>query len=348
METESRLLSTTSLRAPNKLAALIAVAGEAGIDPRAVIEGTGIEGAGGGRTPATGSPIQFRIACRNVLRAGAPANTAFELGLRLPISAYGMYGYALLTCATFREVTTLAGRLHRYLTPTLNVTFHESGGEAFRRFEHVASLSADDALSRFLVELQLSLHVNAGRALCGPAFRLLRVTCRHDEAENAELYRRYLDCPVLFGQPADEIHYPPELLDRPVAHQTEQASTMATDICERLLDRSGCRTDTATRVFRLVLRIPGRFEDMAAVASRLAMSERTLRRRLEGEETSFGAVQARAKCELAKEYLSQTRMSTAQIAKALGFTDASNFRHAFRRWTGRTTRAFRDPAMTLS
>ena len=50
---------------------------------------------------------------------------------------------------------------------------------------------------------------------------------------------------------------------------------------------------------------------------------------------------AEVRCQLAKEYLRTTRLSTEHIADALGFSDAANFRHAFRRWTGKTTSEFR-------
>ena len=44
---------------------------------------------------------------------------------------------------------------------------------------------------------------------------------------------------------------------------------------------------------------------------------------------------------IALRYLRETRMTTQDIAFALGFSDAANFRHAFRRWTGRTPNEFR-------
>jgi transcriptional regulator GlxA family with amidase domain len=36
------------------------------------------------------------------------------------------------------------------------------------------------------------------------------------------------------------------------------------------------------------------------------------------------------------KYLQETTMTNEDIAFALGFSDAANFRHAFRRWTNKT------------
>ncbi|MEM1412991.1 MAG: AraC family transcriptional regulator, partial [Pseudomonadota bacterium] len=71
-------------------------------------------------------------------------------------------------------------------------------------------------------------------------------------------------------------------------------------------------------------------------AAALNTSERTMRRRLSQEGTSFQKVLDRYRCALAEDYLAATRLSTQQIGELLGFTEATNFRRAFLRWTGRS------------
>ena len=44
---------------------------------------------------------------------------------------------------------------------------------------------------------------------------------------------------------------------------------------------------------------------------------------------------------LAVDYLSTTLLTVDDIAAALGFSDATSFRHAFKRWTGRTLTEYR-------
>lgn len=74
--------------------------------------------------------------------------------------------------------------------------------------------------------------------------------------------------------------------------------------------------------------------DRAAAA--LNTSERTMRRRLSQEGGSFQKILDRYRCALAEDYLSTTALSTQQIGELLGFTEATNFRRAFLRWTGRS------------
>lgn len=75
---------------------------------------------------------------------------------------------------------------------------------------------------------------------------------------------------------------------------------------------------------------------MADVASRLAMSPRTLQRRLKAEDTTFQQELDTLREELARNYLSKSDYTSGQIAFLLGYEDPNSFFRAFRSWTGQT------------
>jgi len=79
----------------------------------------------------------------------------------------------------------------------------------------------------------------------------------------------------------------------------------------------------------------------SAVARRLAISERTMRRRLHDEGMSFTDLRDDVRHERALTALSESSTSIADITYDLGFSEPSGFRRAFRRWTGTTPAAFR-------
>ena len=81
---------------------------------------------------------------------------------------------------------------------------------------------------------------------------------------------------------------------------------------------------------------------MLDVAQRLAISTRTLQRRLREEETSFQQELSNLREELAKHYLANTHYSCAEIAFLLGYNDPSSFFRAFHTWTGRTPEGVRE------
>jgi AraC-like DNA-binding protein len=71
------------------------------------------------------------------------------------------------------------------------------------------------------------------------------------------------------------------------------------------------------------------------VAQNLHISARTLRRKLREENTSFRRLIDELRRDIAIRYLRDTDLTVEDIAESLGFSDAANFQHAFRRWTKR-------------
>ena len=80
---------------------------------------------------------------------------------------------------------------------------------------------------------------------------------------------------------------------------------------------------------------------MLCVGAALAISVRSLARRLAQEGTTYGDVVDELRKSLATQYLKDPEMSLGQIAWLLGYEGATSFNHAFKRWTGRSPSADR-------
>jgi AraC-like DNA-binding protein len=106
--------------------------------------------------------------------------------------------------------------------------------------------------------------------------------------------------------------------------------------------------NTSAAVRRLLLQSAGDFPNIREVAESLHVSERTLRRRLDGESNSFRAVTEEVKNTLAKEYLINTELTVSEIAHLLDYTETVNFRQAFVRWHGVTPSQYRRQATNVS
>lgn len=108
------------------------------------------------------------------------------------------------------------------------------------------------------------------------------------------------------------------------------------DLRRRLSELDSTAT-TAERVRALLLELlPSNSATIEVVAERLAMSKRTLQRRLEDEGENFRALINRTRESLARHYLENTGMSGGEIAFLLGFEDPNSFYRAFQDWTGQT------------
>lgn len=93
---------------------------------------------------------------------------------------------------------------------------------------------------------------------------------------------------------------------------------------------------------RQLLREPhARFSRAEDVADALALSARTLHRRLHAEGASLRELKEEARIELAKRALARGRAPIKRVAHATGFRNEKSFSRAFRRWTGETPSGFR-------
>ena len=78
-----------------------------------------------------------------------------------------------------------------------------------------------------------------------------------------------------------------------------------------------------------------------AVARSLAVSRRTLQRRLKDEGQSFQRILSQTRESLARHYLTQSQLPSAEISFLLGYEDPNSFIRAFHTWTGTTPEAHR-------
>lgn len=321
--------------APYKLAALVEVLAEQGIAPEASLRGSGIEPAQIYDASVLTSVRQYAIVCRNAVSLSCSADTAFKVGARLHLSAYGMYGYALMSCLSLRDFFRLGVKYHHLATPALSIDWKECGEEVIWLFPDALISSPSRELKEFLIEQQFSAHVTHIRDVTSPDCSPIRACFSYPAPAHAERYVEHLGCPCHFGQEQCELVYDAALLDRKPQLAHNITATLLQETCDRLIGQAKATVGASGEVYQIVMSTPGVLPSMETVASAMNMTSRTLRRRLLEEKTSFVAILDDVRCSLALEYLKTTKMSADDIATLLGFNDSAAFRRALKRWTGK-------------
>lgn len=87
--------------------------------------------------------------------------------------------------------------------------------------------------------------------------------------------------------------------------------------------------------------LPAGKSGIGEVALALGMSSRSLQRKLKEEDTTFQKQLNHMRELLAKNYLNNTKMSSADIAYLLGYQDLNSFFRAFAVWTGKSVTAYK-------
>ncbi len=264
-----------------------------------------------------------------------------EMGWRIPPTALGPLGAAVLSCATGHDALALCQRFwHFYgMGITLDITT-TADDVCMLEFQTLPALVP--ATHRHMVlEAVIAGFV---RGITG----LQRIAREHftiwfdlaQPAYAAQVRQRLGD--VHWGMPTNCIRLPAHLLDKPLPQASPLALQDAVSQCEQTERLLGQRPDEiADRVKReLVLGDHG-YPSLEAVAERLNMSTRTLRRRLQDQGPGFMDLLHAARRRDALSLLTRPALEVAQIAQMLGYADPANFTRAFRQWTGLTPSAWR-------
>ena len=107
------------------------------------------------------------------------------------------------------------------------------------------------------------------------------------------------------------------------------------------LDASAPLADKVRAV--LLESLPSGESAIQVTARRLGLSSRTLQRNLKAEGTSYKEVVSRTREQLARHYVTNTKLPYAEIGLLIGFEEPSSFFRAFRGWTGETPHSARFP-----
>ena len=330
---------------PHSIAAVVAELEGQGVDPIQVLEGTGLAAPQLNRHTTRVSYRQLDQVIRNALRLSGDPAMALRAGQRMHITAYGMYGYALLSSATHAEARDFAIRYMRVIGPFCECTLSLDGDAVCIAFEPTHWPNPTDDVHRFAVEFALAAHLTATRDRIGPHFAFSRILLDYSPPSHADLYGKIFECPILFRQLGCRYEHRQD--DRAVELADARTHAMAREMCEQLLDEINRTGGVAADIRRILIEQPGRYPSIETIAEKLEMYPRALRRKLEAEGTSYRDLLAEVRMRLAIEYLRKTHMTNEEIAGRLGYSDAANFRHAFIRWTGKSPSDFRSATRAL-
>lgn len=149
-------------------------------------------------------------------------------------------------------------------------------------------------------------------------------------------FEEYVGCRVGRG-PEHRVRFRAADASRRFVTGSEEMWTYFEPELRRRLSLLEAGASTKDRVHAALLELlPAGRASMGAVGRELALSTRTLQRRLSAEGTTFQAVLADTRESLARHYLSQAGLTTSEISFLLGYSEPSSFYRAFHDWTGAT------------
>lgn len=249
-----------------------------------------------------------------------------------------LLGYAFCASATLGDGLQRIVRYSRVLHDVAVISVEVKGERVHLTHRMPAEVGP---MPRHAAEFNLAAMLVAARKATAVDIAPLEVRFRHSPPQDLAEHRRVFRAQVRFVQAANELVISQALLDQPLVKSDPGLCAILERHLRESLDRIPTATSLSARVRHILAADVAANACADTVAQKLHMSYRTLQRQLGREGTSFRGLLDDLRRELAISYLAETHIAIAEIAFLVGFSEASAFHHAFRRWHGTTPAEYR-------
>ena len=322
------------------LGALAAELAAEGISVRDLFARTGVDAAQLEDPHARISHRQRLAIYRNAKMLAKRSDIGLLAGARQRISDYGIYGYAMVSSRTFGDAllfsldhVTMAGPAVRQISFRI-----EDGTTAILRSHGLDTLG--DVLP-FAAEFWRSSMTSLFSRVLEAPFPTKRMIFPFSAPVHWRNYERLFNCPIDFNADSMEWHFDAEVLNRPCPNANPITAKICQQVCDVVMTQRHDESELVRKIRAAWLNSPNRLPAAAKIASELGLSLRTFHRRLANDGLSYQSIVDEMRRSLATELLENTHMGIEQVAERVGFSDATSFRKAFKKWTDRSPSNFR-------
>lgn len=243
--------------------------------------------------------------------------------------SFGVLDYLAHSSRSLGDAITRLCRYNRLLQDAVESVLEVTGERAvlFNR------LLGDVVLPPGVVENSLANHIVIGRELTGIDLIPLEVQFQHAAPSYQAEHARIFKAPIRFNAERDALVLPARFLELPLRNADPGLCAILDRHAKILLESLPRVARFSQRVRELIVaELRDGAPTSASIAQKLDMSDRTLRRRMQEEGTSFDALLDSLRRDLSERYLQQRELSIEEVALMLGYSEAGAFRRAFRRW----------------
>lgn len=261
----------------------------------------------------------------------------FYVGMQMKLSSHGFIGFAAMTADNVAQALELVERFISLRIMGFAIRLEREGDKAHLYLDTDLTLQPlrDAVVAGLMIGLGQMAQVVTGETLFGVADITMLENPRFEE------FRYVLPAQIHFNQPCNRITFDTSYLDLPLVMADSASMQLAVDQCERELVAIGLINRFVRQVRGLIYQEETGFRSVEAVADALHMSERTLKRQLAQEGTTFSDILEDIRRQMAVRLLDENERSIERIAEELGYSDVANFNRAFKRWTGTTPGQYR-------
>jgi AraC-like DNA-binding protein len=286
------------------------------------------------------SPAQYLTIVNNSLdETGDPA-LALHLGQQPNLGELGIWGYAIISSPTLGEANQVAMQFWELNGALVSISYHKENDCSTWEIYPAFPMDSPRTWVFAVEELLSTFHSDSG-FVSNQHFPISEILLSYPDPGHGELYRELFNCPVYFNRDVALLRISMPFEEVPTSMGNPRLAAICKQQCQELMAKLKGSDGLIDAIRDAIIASLGQFPHLPEIASRLAMSPRTLRRRLQERNTTYQRILDEIRVELARQYIETTNLSVDQIASRIGFSEATTFRRAFKKWIGMNIKEFR-------
>jgi len=260
-------------------------------------------------------------------------------GLTLQLNSLQILGTLLATSSTLKQVFDHYSRYKDLVSPHIAFALEQHGQET-----HICYIDRIENSNKAIYsEIAMTSLLSIARSLSNKdLFAINAAHFRHPEPSYIEEYKRIFKAPLYFSSKQTKFIVNTKVLEQPLLGALPEANRkIEMDARAQLLQLHQSQKVSRQIINYLEENLGQSTISIQDVADHLKMTPRTLQRRLRDEDTSYVLLREKVRFRFAQNYLKDDSMNMDSIAALLGFSESTNFYHAFKRWSGVSPGEFR-------
>ncbi|MCP5160853.1 MAG: AraC family transcriptional regulator [Hahellaceae bacterium] len=267
-----------------------------------------------------------------------------EFGPHVSAATFNAIGYAMQSSATLREALEQAMRYQQWLSEATRVSLCTRGEQVQLCIEN----EGDQVVARVQsVEATLSAIYHFSRWVSPFSAVAPSVSIAHVPTVPLDRYESCFGGRVEVNAPVTALIFPADILAKPLPGYDPVMRQHHLAFVDEHARQSLQPTSETVRTLLATL-LPVGEASMEQVARRMNCSTKTLQRRLQAENATFTSISEAFSFDLACRFLRQAHLDLTDVSLRCGYADYSAFTKAFRRWAGKTPKAWRSAYLSAN
>ncbi|HEY5824534.1 MAG TPA: AraC family transcriptional regulator [Cyclobacteriaceae bacterium] len=247
-------------------------------------------------------------------------------------SIMGLVGHLMQSAPNLKDAFQSVCQYSEVATDMFQYKMIQRGEETVLQFEsHPIWIATSPKSAQHATEQAMAGTLNAFYLLSGQPVYPSRTDFNHKRLSGLKEYERVFNSALNFSSKANELIFKRSQLELTVLSYDRSLFAVFDDLLKERKARKDENVRTQLRTI-ILNEFKGQIPSIEILAARLNFTVRSLQRKLKEEGISFRELSTRIRNEVSTQLLNSKTLKVKEVARLLGYSEASAFRRAAKKW----------------